>query len=290
MDRMDEPSSRQTSMKEAASRSDTQAQADSHAPSPDEAAEQAAGAAPVDIPAAAAAVTPLMDRDFIARNQIVERYLSGNLPIKGATDFERFCREEPELLDEIGLPERVNAGLRLLEASGKPEPWQQAPKKPWERPQLMIGLGAAILLLAVTLAVVGSASAGKSRSITKLKALIAEQPLEPASTTRTIRLLPSRVGSSNTPAITIGGGTAQLADLRIDMTHSPYRAFRVTIDRVDQGRVAILHNVMKDSNGHLHLALNSSALGPGIYQFTIDGLTWRGDPEPDAWITIGIQH
>jgi hypothetical protein len=154
----------------------------------------------------------------------------------------------------------------------------------------MIGLGAAILLLAVTLAVVGSASAGKSRSITKLKALIAEQPLEPASTTRTIRLLPSRVGSSNTPAITIGGGTAQLADLRIDMTHSPYRAFRVTIDRVDQGRVAILHNVMKDSNGHLHLALNSSALGPGIYQFTIDGLTWRGDPEPDAWITIGIQH
>jgi hypothetical protein len=47
---------------------------------------------------------------------------------------------------------------------------------------------------------------------------------------------------------------------------------------------------MKDSNGQLHLGLNSSALGPGTYQFTIDGLTWRGDPEPDAWITIGIQH
>ena len=36
-----------------------------------------------------------MDRDFIARNQIVERYLSGRLPIKGATDFERFCKEKP---------------------------------------------------------------------------------------------------------------------------------------------------------------------------------------------------
>jgi hypothetical protein len=52
----------------------------------------------------------------------------------------------------------------------------------------------------------------------------------------------------------------------------------------------VLHNVMKDSNGHLHLALNSSALGPGNYQFTIEGLTWSGEPEPDAWITIGIQH
>jgi hypothetical protein len=270
-------------MKEAVSRDDTQPQAESCPPPAERPAEQAGIAG-------AGAVTPLMDRDFIARNQIVERYISGGLPIKGAADFERFCREEPELLDEIGLPERVNAGLRLLEASGKPEPWQQAPRKPWERSQLMIGLAAAVLLLAVAIAVIGSASADKSRRIANLQALIVEQPLEPASTTRTIHLLPSRTGSSNTPAITLGGGAAQLADLRIDMTHSPYRAFRMTIDRVNQGRVAVIHNILKDSNGQLHVAFNSSALGPGIYQFAIDGLTWRGDPEPDAWITIAIQH
>ena len=252
--------------------------------------DQNAAASPAGAASVAPAVTPHMDRDFIARNQVVERYLSGKLPIKGATDFERFCREQPELLDDIGLPERVNAGLRLLEASGKPEPWREVPKKPWEKPQIMLGLIALALLLAVTLAIVASGSAGKSRSISTLKALVVDQPLEPAASTRTIRLLPSRTGSSNTPAITIGGEAAQLADLRIDMNHSPYRAFRVTIDRIDQGRVAVLHNVMKDSNGHLHLALNSSALGPGNYQFTIEGLTWRGEPEADAWITIGIQH
>jgi hypothetical protein len=277
-------------MKESTSRIDLQPQTESPAQTTERVSEQATGASSAGSASVAAIATPLMDREFIVRNQIVERYLSGNLPIKGATDFERFCREEPDLLDEIGLPERVNAGLRLLEVSGKPEPWQQAPKKPWERPQLLIGLGAAVLLLAVMLAVVGSASADKTRSIVKLKASIAEQPLEAASTTRTIQLIPSRSGNSNTPAITIGGGPAQLAELHIDMTHSPYRAFRVTIDRLDQGRVAILHNIMKDSSGQLHLALNSSALGPGIYQFTIDGLTWRGDAEPDAWITIGIQH
>ncbi|MBV8496771.1 MAG: hypothetical protein JO361_08325, partial [Gammaproteobacteria bacterium] len=81
-----------------------------------------------------------MDRDFIARNQVVERYLSGRLPLKGATDFERFCHQNPQILDEIGLPERVNAGLRLLEASGKPEPWQEKPRPLWQKPQVPAAL------------------------------------------------------------------------------------------------------------------------------------------------------
>jgi hypothetical protein len=284
---MDESLHRKLPVMEAVSRSDREVSSAPDEPVPGRPAAEASAVAPVGV---AAVVTPLMDRDFIVRNQVVERYLSGKLPIKGATDFERFCRQEPEVLDEIGLPERVNSALRLLEASGKPEPWQQVPKKPWEKPQVLLGLSAAVLVLAVTLTIVGSGSADKSRSITKLKSQVAEQPLEPAAITRTIQLIPSRIGSSNIPATTIGGGTTQFADLKIDMTRSPYRAFRVTIDRVDQGRVAVLHNVMKDSNGNVHFAFNSSALGPGRYQFTIEGLTWRGEPEPDAWITIGIQH
>ncbi len=233
-----------------------------------------------------------MDRDFIARNQIIERYLSGKLPIKGATEFERFCKEHPELLDEIGLPDRVNAGLRLLEASGKPEPWQEQPKRFWENPFLPLGLGiAALILLATTVGFARSRSA-ESRTITALNAQIAEQPLEPAATTRTIRVVPSREGASSAPAVVIGGGggEAQLADLLLDLSRSPYREYRVTIDRIDQGRVAIINNLEKDSNGHLRIALNSSALGPGNYQFTIEGLTWRGDPVPDSWVTIGIQR
>jgi len=231
-----------------------------------------------------------MDRDFIARNQIVERYLSGRLPLKGATDFERFCRENPQALDEIGLPERVNAGLRLLEASGKPEPWQEAPESKWVKPQYMLGLAGATLVLGIALSVVASSSAAKTQKIARLQKQVLEQPLDAATSTREIRLVPAREGGTNTPAVVIGGGSAQLVDFKIDESRSPHKIFRVTIDRIDQGRVGVIHNLTKDSNGHLRVALNSTALGPGNYQLTIEGMSWRGDPEPDSWITIGIQR
>jgi hypothetical protein len=231
-----------------------------------------------------------MDRDFIARNQIVERYLSGRLPLKGATDFERFCRENPQVLDDIGLPERVNAGLRLLEASGKPEPWQEAPGNAWAKPRVVFALGAVVVVLGIALAVVANGNASKGQKIGKLQKQLTEQPLEPATSTRAIRLVPSHDGASNTPAVVIGSGAAQLVDFKIDESRSAYKMFQITIDRVDQGRVAVLHNLVKDSNGHLRLALNSSALGPGNYQLTIEGLSWRGDAEPDSWVTIGIQR
>ena len=240
-------------------------------------------------PAAPAPTTsPPMDRDFIARNQIVERYLSGRLPLKGATDFERLCREHPELLDEIGLPERVNAGLRLLEASGKPEPWQESARPFWQKPQVTLGLAVGVAILGFALVVAWGATVNKDHRIAALEKQAYERALDPATSTREIRLLPSRSGASATPAITIGGANAQLADFKIDESRSPFHSFRVTIDRIDQGRVAVITNLTKDSNGHLRMALNSSALGPGNYQLTIEGIGWRGDPEPDSWITIGI--
>ena len=232
-----------------------------------------------------------MDRDFIARNQVVERYLSGRLPLKAATEFERFCRDHSDLLDAIGLPDRVNAGLRLLEASGKPEPWQEAPRPVWQKPQVTLVLAVAVMVLLLTLGGVAANSSSKTHRIAELQKQNSERSLDPATSTREIRLLPSRSGASNAPAIVIGGGGAvQLADFRIDESRSPYHSFRVTIDRIDQGRVAVISNLDKDSNGHLRIALNSSALGPGNYQLTLEGLDWRGQPQPDSWVTIGIQR
>jgi hypothetical protein len=232
-----------------------------------------------------------MDREFILRNQIAERYLSGRLPIRGAQDFERYCREHPELIDQLGLAERVHSGLRLLEAGGIAPPWEAPARKWWE--QLPIMIGALSLALA---AVIGAAAmwgklAGRDATIASLQQAVSEQPLEPATSTRTIKLVPSRTAPSRRAAVTLGGGgVAQMADLKIDMSWSKFTAFRVTLDRQDQGRVAVLNYMLRDSNGDLHLALNNTALGPGIYEFAIEGLSLHGEPVAQAWITIGIAH
>jgi hypothetical protein len=81
---------------------------------------------------------------------------------------------------------------------------------------------------------------------------------------------------------TIGAGRTELADIKLDVSWSQYSFFRITIDRVDQGLVAVLGNMARDSNGHLRFAVNSSVLGPGDYQVTIEGLDKWGKPVPEA--------
>ena len=232
-----------------------------------------------------------MDREFILRNQIPERYLSGRLPIRGAQDFERYCREHPQLIDEIGLAERVHAGLRLLEAGGVAPPWEAPTRKWWEQLPVLVGAIVLACVAAITAMVFWGKLAGRDATIASLQQTVAEQPLEPATSTRTIKLVPGRTAPSRRAAVTLGSsGAAQMADLKIDMSWSRFTAFRVTLDRQDQGRVAVLNYMLRDSNGDLRLSLNSTALGPGTYEFAIEGLTLRGEAIAQAWITIGIAH
>ena len=94
----------------------------------------------------------------------------------------------------------------------------------------------------------------------------------------------------NTPGRLVQECGRGLVNIKIDLTHSDFRAFRVTIDRVNQGRVAVLNNLIKDSNGELGFSLNTSAFGAGQYLLTIEGLDSRGDPQPDSWAEISIRH
>ena len=251
-------------------------------------APEAATAAPQAIPVVPQSMP--MDREFILRNQIAERYLAGRLPVRGTHDFERYCREHPELIHELGLAEKVHASLRLLEAGGIALPWEAKPRQWWE--QMPVLIAAVVLAVAGGIAAMTMAGklAGRDASIVALRQRVAEQPLEPATSTRSVRLVPSRTAPSSRPAVVIGGGSAQMADLRIDMSWSKFTAFRVSIDRQDQGRVAVINYLLRDSNGDLRLALNSTALGPGTYQFAIEGLTLRSDAIAQAWITVGIVH
>jgi hypothetical protein len=231
-----------------------------------------------------------MDATFIQQNQIIERYLAGRLPLKGAQDFERFCRENPDTLTKLGMAERIHMGLRLMDASGQPEPWAEKKMAFYQKP-VVIAVAAALagtMLIAALLLLANNRE--KDRRIAVLSEEVQQQPLLAARSTRAIIVQPSRTGAPNRSLVSIGGKNTEMADFKYDLSWSSYSNFRVTVDRVDQGRVAVLNNLAKDSNGHVRMALNSSALGPGEYQVVLEGLDWRGSPVPQGWASFSVSH
>ena len=231
---------------------------------------------------------PAMDREFIIKNQIVERYLAGRLPPKGVTDFERLIRARPELVEEIGLPDRVNAGLRLLDAAGIAEPWAEKEKKLWEKPIfgfIAAGLAVAALIGCVVLAMQVS---NRDTQIAKLQKDNQERPIAPSTSKRRIIVEPGRNGPP--PRATVSINRGEFAEMKINMSWTKFTTFKVSVVRVDQGRVAEVDGLNKDSNGHLRVSLNAGALGPGEYLVTIEGLNMRRESLPMAWFRFSVNR
>jgi hypothetical protein len=228
-----------------------------------------------------------MDREFIIKNQIVERYLAGRLPPKGVTDFEKLIRSRPQLIDELGLPDKVNAGLRLLDAAGVAEPWQEKPKKFWETPAFGIGAALAAVAAAIVCLVLGMQISKLNDENARQKKENVERPIAPSTTKRSITVSPARNGPPSGATLTITHG--DFAELKVDLSSSRYSKFRVSIQRVDQGRVGIFDGMEKDSNGHVRLSLNAAAFGPGDYMVTVEGLTMSRQAIPAAWFRIRVQ-
>jgi hypothetical protein len=222
-----------------------------------------------------------MDREFIIKNQIVERYLAGRLPPKGVTDFERLIRSRPQLIDELGLADKVNAGLRLLDAAGIAEPWVEKPKKIWEKPAFSLGAAALAVVALLACAVLASQVASRNSSIADLKQQVVDQPTAPSTTKRTVMVNLSRNGPPARSTLTISHG--QFAELKADLSFSKHAVYRVSVDRVNQGRVALLDGVTRDSNNHLRMSLNAGAFGPGDYMVAIEGMTPRREAVPVGW-------
>jgi len=241
---------------------------------------------PVTGAAAPGTPAPAMDREFIIKNQIVERYLAGRLPPKGVTDFEKLIRSRPQLIEELGLPEKVNAGLRLLDAAGIAEPWAEKPKKFWESPAFTMGAAALAAAALIGCAVLAMQVSSRNASIAKQKLENLERPIAPSTRKRTILVGVARNGPPAQSTLTINHG--EFAEMKVDLSFTKYGAFKVSIDRVNQGRVAVLDGVEKDSNGHLRISLNASAFGPGDYLVVIEGLNMRRESLPMGWFRLTV--
>jgi hypothetical protein len=229
-----------------------------------------------------------MDREFIIKNQIVERYLAGRLPPKGVTDFERLIRSRPKLIEELGLAERVNAGLRLLDAAGIAEPWAEKEKKFWEKPVFTFAAAGLAIAALIGCLVLATQVSSRESAIAKLKQQNHERPIEPSTRKRPILVNTARNGPPSGKSLTIRSG--EFAELKADLSWTRFSTFRVSIDRVDQGRVAMIDGMAKDSNGHVRLSINAGALGPGDYMVTLEGMNMRRESVPVAWYRFGVER
>lgn len=228
-----------------------------------------------------------MDVVFIQQNQIIERYLMGKLPLKGAQDFERWCRENPDTVAQLGLSDRINSALRLLDAAGEPLPWTEKPLAAWQRLPMVAGIAGVAAVGAIAALMLFASVQKKDAEIAGLMKAVAEQPVHPLQGTRAVTLELSRNGPVNRSMLTVGG-RAELADFKFDVSWSRYNQFIVTVDRVDQGRVAVVGNMARDSNGHLRLGINTSVLGPGDYSVQVEGLDLRRGTEPQGWTRFSV--
>ena len=259
-----------------------------------------------------------MDRKQIENEHVVDRYLSGELTVREARDFEKFCLEHPDFLSDLPIPVRLKARLARRPASdsetgvfdaipskatrtalevGEEGFDAEEEKFEWRRTSrgggvnrmVVIALVVALVAAIGGLAVYARQASALATKIAKLQKDSKLQQMQAPGSVQTLRLQLSR-GKPEQATTSIGWPQPpQLLDIYIDATDAKYNTFQVTIDKVDGGRLLQLNRIARDSNREVRFKLNSSAFGPGEFLFKFDGYTWRGEVQELGWLRLEMQ-
>jgi len=242
---------------------------------------------PAEKPAPGAA-TPRFDRKFIDEHRIFERYLEAKLPVKGAAEFEAWCRANPEFLEEKQLVERARMSLALLEASGRPADLSE-PATPWWR-TIYVPIGLSVVALASLATALGlfTKLILLDGELDHARTLASQGSLSAPTGERSLRLAPDHAPGLGSATVKLSRGTAQLIELHVDMTYSHETQFRIFVDKRDQGRALVIDRAIKDSNNELKISFNASGMPAGAYDVRIEGLPPRGDAIPEGWLTLDV--
>jgi hypothetical protein len=258
-----------------------------------------------------------MDRQYIENEHVVDRYLSGDLTVREAREFEKFCLDNPAFLQALPIPVRLKARLSRRPVEGSdtgafeaipssttraamevtdeedfdPDDAQEETPRSWGA-----GLNRVVvlaLLVAVLIAAAAAVMFGlQVRSLTEQlqgakQQLTSTQMQAPDSVQRyklqMVKAKPER------PTFMVGWlSPPQLLDITIDASEGKITQYQITIDRTDGVRVMQIKRITRDSNKELRLSLNSSAFGPGNYLMKIEGYNWRGQTQEVGWIMLGL--
>jgi hypothetical protein len=216
-----------------------------------------------------------LTRAQVDSEQLVEQYLAGKLQLRAKLALEQFFRDNPKFVDEIALSQRLHAGLRLVEAAGRPEPWNEQKAWFWTTHWFAGGATALVLALGIFAWQASSLAASTQRQLDKATITIKERPLIAAGSSRSVTVAPAANAPTDVAMLTLGGRDTEFVTMNLDVKRFDQDLFTLEIERVDQGRVALIRHLRRDSNGMISWSLNSSALGPGMYVVRIFGVNWR---------------
>ena len=258
-----------------------------------------------------------MDRKYIEAEHIVDRYLSGDLTVREAREFEEYCNEHPEALKAMPIPVRLKARLArrpsetsetgvfkaipssvthaALQATEEGVDLDEEQSRFSSGPRVGGSRGVFIgLVFALIAAVAGAIAYGMqahslSKQVRSLERAAKATQMQAPGSTQNYKLELVR----NKPAeATLNLGwlsPPQWMNLYIDVSEGKYTQFMITVEKVDGGLVMQMRRVARDSNRELRLTLNSSAFGPGEYLFRVEGYNWRGQTEVIGWLRLGLQ-
>jgi hypothetical protein len=251
-----------------------------------------------------------MDRTYIKDQNIVQRYLSGDLSLREAREFEKFCLENPDILESLPIPVRLKARLARhpmddsdLQAglatssidisddddddddTGSPSRWQSG--SGGSRTAMVLGI-ALIASLAGIVVLLLAQSTQQKETQKALREAKATQ-LQPPGSIQPFRTVLNE-SKPSAPTLNVGApNPARFIDLTVDVSKETYNLYLITIDDVTRGRVMQIRRVARDSNRELRITLNSSAFGTGDYDLQFEGYTWRGETVPVGWVRLGIK-
>lgn len=259
-----------------------------------------------------------MDGKYIENEHVVDRYLSGELTVREARDFEKFCLDHPQFLQSLPIPVRLKtrlarrpiAGSETGEFDAIPSSTTRAvmdaaddgfdPEEAREEMRrssagfgvnrvVVIGLLVALLIAAAAAVIYAMRASSLSEQLQGAKQEVtAIQMQAPGSVQRyTAQLVKAK---PEQPTLVLGWVTPpQLLDISVDASEGKITQYQITIDKTDGVRVMQIKRVTRDSNKQLRIGLNSSAFGPGDYLVKVEGYNWRGQTQLVGWMMLGLK-
>ena len=179
--------------------------------------------------------------------------------------------------------------LKLLEASSSPQDLREPPPAWWKTTYFIAAIAAITLASLLGFWVMLGKYALLRGELEDTRTQMRQGSLTPPGTRNSLRIAPDRTAAVDSARVPVNHAVAQMLDLRIDMGYSKVQQFRVTVDKKDQGRVLIIDDLLRDSNGDLKVSFNTSAMTPGRYDVRIEGLPLLGSPDAEGWLILDVR-